>query len=359
MKYNKKAFLKYRVALGKGFVNDVVKLRSDEIIVCSMRDFKDPFVDFDSFKVLTQYNNVYNSRKWAANAKDNAMFIGINQLDEVRILVHKELIESKDLLHIVSKYIIQEFAGKTTGISIIVKDKTSINLRFRVDVNYTATDSLHVTSIIQDAMKSYNNKTPLPSGTDFVKNTFKTSLLDDDYCAMEMGDGGGGIATIKNIDNWSKLSEDCKSFIYDNEPNDVAGEEKLSFDESEKVDIRRILRYTESEFKELFKSEPELYEHAVRILKDSLGDSFDLKDLKVFVRFLNTANERAKHNNIKRRINRIIKTMDRIRVTYLITPDDYDHTKAPHERSGHWRHMKSGLKVWVNKCKIHKEKMAS
>jgi len=164
---------------------------------------------------------------------------------------------------------------------------------------------------------------------------------------------------VKYEDSVFKFGMDyiVKDDIEDIPVDDAATETEESYDNIS-IDIRKILRITESEFKAKFKTKKDLLMYGLKYMEDKLGTIVDPDELKIYIRLLKISTVKEGINVTRGQRKRVFNTLDKatVKLTYLVTPDNYTRggfTMSPHERSGHWRNYKSGKKVWVNKCYIH------
>lgn len=128
--------------------------------------------------------------------------------------------------------------------------------------------------------------------------------------------------------------------------------------------IRMLIFYKFTDFVEKFKSQEDIAADVTEHLKRYTTNGITFDKVLVIVNFLSgyikdLESDTRKSSEDYERLKlakEIIAHLEQVKITYIVKPDDYVQVKSPHERSGHWRYYASGKKVWVNSCRIHKEK---
>lgn len=161
-------------------------------------------------------------------------------------------------------------------------------------------------------------------------------------------------STNKSGDN---MVVDVSLIDEDIDTSEYVEKDKLFKVEDELVlQMRKIIRYTITEFRSKFKTDAEVVDDVEKYLNEFIDKGITYETVLVTISYIENimskGNNDSKIRAIKKKLRPVVNELNTIRIKYLVYPDDYSRLKQKeHERSGHWRKYRNGKTIWINTYK--------
>jgi len=372
---------------------DICKLEKDEFVIVNT----DPDVDdiiFDYFKLEGKYGRYINVR----NDSIHVMTLDNGILDP-GVLTRLAVISKEFFMKHSMNFILSEL----WNMSLALARKQNLNyIKFRIVFdngygkgNYVDLEIPRETkistilmkyfpTIINEGISFFNlpgvKKMKMKKITTMIDDTpsrytIPSTMVPDNITQHTLNKLISTYIDISNKEVFIKVNKDILNKLIsetettvedmcDDSNNEITEDTIINIDkdylfkpkDKEIVNVRKVIHLTKSEFLNKFKVVDDIVDDVDTMLEEYLKEGIRFDKITAVVRFLTTVRKKAKLSKKKKRVVKtVIDELSKILVTYSVRPDGYRQHKSSHVRSGHWRHYKSGKKVWISKCVIHED----